>query len=344
MKRRSVLKQAMHNTVCCSPAAPTVSAGGRKTRRVGLRKRMQITVMLGGPSAEREVSLRSGRAVAEALRSIGHQVVELDPQDGKWRLPDGTEVVFLALHGTYGEDGTVQRVLDRLGVPYTGSGAEASRVAFDKILAKQRFLAAGVPTPRFVVVRDGAKGWPKGWKPPVVLKPARQGSSVGLEMVGNRRAFLPALKRALAHDSQVLVEERVFGREATVGILEDKPLPVIEVCPKGGVLDYEHKYTRGSTEFFLPARFDQKTVTRVQEVALAAFHAVGARDYARVDVMVPPSGEPVVLEVNTLPGMTELSLLPKAAAAIGCSFPDLCNKMIELALKRARAGRLIQKK
>lgn len=301
----------------------------------GRGKPWRITVMLGGPSAEREISIKSGRAVAGALRLLGHRVEELDPRDGPgWKLPDGTEVVFLALHGTYGEDGTVQAELDKLGVPYTGSGPEASRIAFDKILAKKKFLEAGVPTARFAVLKEATEEWPEGWRPPVVIKPARQGSSVGLEMVNETAQLRPAIERALAHDTEVLMEERIMGREATVGILEDRALPVIEVCPRDGVLDYEHKYTKGATEYYLPGRFDGATAMRVQEAALAAFRAVGARDYARVDVMVRSNGDPVVLEVNTLPGMTELSLLPKAAGAAGYSFGALCERMVELALKR----------
>lgn len=298
-----------------------------------------MTVMLGGPSAEREISLRSGRAVADALRSLGHEVFELDPVNGSgWALPVGTDVVFLALHGTYGEDGCVQRELEKLGVPYTGSDAEASRIAFDKILSKKRFLEAGVPTAPFVVFDKVVDEWPEGWRPPVVIKPARQGSSIGLQLVDSVGELQAALARALAYDSQALMEERILGREATVGILEDKALPVIEVCPKSGVMDYHHKYTKGVTEHYLPGRFDRQTSLRVQEAALAAFRAVGARDYARVDVMVKPNGDPVVLEVNTLPGMTELSLLPKAAAAVGYTFASLCERMIELALARAHGA------
>src|SRR6266851_8149227 len=179
---------------------------------------LTITVMLGGPSAEREVSLRSGAQAAAALRSLGHTVHELDPQPESWNLPEGTQVVFLALHGTYGEDGTVQRQLDELGVPYTGCGAEASRIAFDKVLTKQLCVAAGVPTERFIVVDSPTASWPMGWNPPVVLKPVRQGSSVGLQFVERVADWSRALTEALRFDSQVLMEERISGREATVGI------------------------------------------------------------------------------------------------------------------------------
>jgi D-alanine-D-alanine ligase len=291
--------------------------------------------MLGGPSAEREVSLRSGAEVAKALRSLGHEVHELDPGVNGWHLPEGTEVVFLALHGTYGEDGTVQRQLDELGIPYTGCDAEASRIAFDKVLTKQRCLAAGVPTARFTTVDSAAARWPMGWDPPVVLKPARQGSSVGLHFVERVADWSQALAEALRFDSQVLVEEKIAGREGTVGILGDAVLPIVEVRPKTGIYDYNTKYTAGTTDYLCPAPFDAATTKRVQEAGLAAFKAIGGRDYARVDVMVRPDGDPMVLEVNTLPGMTETSLLPKAAAAAGLSYNELCQKMVNLALDRS---------
>ena len=295
---------------------------------------LHVTVMLGGPSAEREVSLRSGAAVVGALQSIGYRVSELDPKDRNWKLPRGTDVVFLALHGTYGEDGTVQRQLDELGVPYTGCDSEASRVAFDKVLTKQRCVEAGVPTARFVVFNSANAPWPRGWNPPVVLKPVRQGSSVGLQFVDRVADWSKALGESLRYDSEVLMEERVTGRETTVGILGNEVLPVVEVRPKQGSYDYNNKYTPGSTEYFCPALFDAAQTRRVQEAGHAAFKAVGGRDYGRVDVMVREDGQPVVLEVNTLPGMTETSLLPKAAAAAGLCYEELCRRMVDLALRR----------
>jgi D-alanine-D-alanine ligase len=299
-----------------------------------MSEKLKITVMLGGPSAEREVSLKSGDGVAKALRSLGHQVTELDPQNGKWKLPQKTDVVFLALHGTYGEDGTVQSELEELGVPYTGCDAEASRIGFDKSLTKERCIAAGVPTARFLLIDSTAASWPMGWDPPVVLKPARQGSSVGLQFVEKVSDWSKALSEAMRYDTQVLMEEKILGRECTVGILGEKALPIVEVRPKAGVYDYQNKYLTGTTEYFCPAEFDATTTKRIQEAGLGAFRAIGGRDYSRVDVMVRPDGEPVVLEVNTLPGMTESSLLPKAAAAAGINYAELCQKMIELAMKR----------
>lgn len=302
-----------------------------------MEEHLNLTVMLGGPSAEREVSLRSGAAVASALRRLGHTVTELDPCERPWRLPLDTHLVVLALHGTYGEDGTVQQELEALGVPYTGCDPEASRLAFDKRLTKERCLAAGVPTPRHVVL-NGSSSWPDGWPPPVVLKPLRQGSSVGLEFVDRREDFPAALARSLQHDREVLLEERIAGTETTVGILDGQALPVVEVVPRAGGYDYTNKYTAGRTEYFCPARLPETTSARVQEAALGAYRAIGARDYARVDVMVTPDQQPFVLEVNTLPGMTELSLLPKAAAAAGLGFDALCQRLVELAWRRHPSG------
>jgi D-alanine-D-alanine ligase len=301
--------------------------------------KLSITVMLGGPSAEREVSLSSGRAAAAALRSLGHEVIELDPRAPGWRLAPGADVVFLALHGTYGEDGTVQAELEKLGVPYTGCDAAASRIGFDKALTKQRCVAAGVPTARSLVLDSAKMPWPMGWNPPLVIKPVRQGSSVGLQFVERVEEWPAALTEALRHDSQVLLEEKICGRECTVGILADEPLPLVEVRPKSGVYDYRTKYSVGAAEYLCPAPFDAATTRRVQAAGLAAFRAIGGRDYGRVDVMVRPNGNPVVLEVNTLPGLTETSLLPKAAAAAGINYAQLCQRMVDLALQRTAVSR-----
>jgi D-alanine-D-alanine ligase len=300
---------------------------------------LTVTVLLGGPSAEREVSLKTGAAVANALRSLGHRVHEVDPRAGQLHLPAQTDVVFLALHGTYGEDGTVQRQLEGVGVPYTGCDPEASRIAFDKVLTKERCVGAGVPTARYTVLTSSTAPWPNDWHPPVVLKPVRQGSSVGLQFVDHVNQWSAALTEAFRYDSEVLMEERITGRETTVAILDGKALPVVEIRPKQGAYDYQNKYTPGRTEYFCPAPFDDPLTARIQAAGLGAFQAVNGRDYARVDVMVDQAGAPFVLEVNTLPGMTETSLLPKAAAAAGLSYAQLCQSMIDLALRRALPGR-----
>ncbi len=298
---------------------------------------MNICVLLGGPSAEREVSLKSGRAIARALRSLGHIVTELDPV-GAWSLPRGTDVVFIALHGTYGEDGAVQGELEAMSVPFTGCDAQSSRIAFDKILTKERLVERGVPTAPHLVLADPDAPWPDGWNPPLVVKPVRQGSSVGLQFVDRVEQWPDAIRQSLAFDTRVLVEERIAGREVTVGILDGRALPVVEVRPIRGGFDYHNKYTAGATEYLCPAPFDEPTTARIQEAGVRAFEAVGGRDYGRVDVMVRPDGSPVVLEVNTLPGMTETSLLPKAAAAAGIAFKDLCQRMVDMAAGRRERG------
>lgn len=300
-----------------------------------MSRKLNITVMLGGPSAEREVSLRTGAAAAKALRSLGHTVHELDPQNPSWVLSPDTEVVFLALHGSYGEDGTVQTELEKLHMPYTGCGPEASRLAFNKLLTKKRCIEAGIATPRFHVFDSPLASWPEGWQPPVVLKPVNQGSSVGLQMVDKIEDWKSSLADAFRYDTQVLMEEKIIGRETTVGILAGKPLPVVEVRVKQGHFDYKNKYTPGAAEHFCPADFSPDATARIQGAALGAFQAIGGRDYARVDVMVKTTGEPMVLEVNTLPGMTETSVLPEAAAAAGYSYAQLCQRMIDLALERS---------
>jgi D-alanine-D-alanine ligase len=301
--------------------------------------KLNIIVMLGGPSAEREISLRSGAAVARALRSLGHNVAELDPKDGTFELPEKCDLVFLVLHGTYGEDGQVQRQFERLGVIYTGCDAEASRIAFDKVLTKRRCSEAGVATAKFTVVGSSDAPFPKDLALPLVVKPVRQGSSVGLQFVTQAEDWKGAIRESLKFDSEVLAEEKVVGRETTVGILNGQPLPIVEVRPRAGEYDYRNKYTSGATEYFCPADFDAATTKRIQSAALGAFRAIGGRDYARVDVMVRPDGSPVVLEVNTLPGMTETSLLPKAAAAAGLNYAQLCQRMVELALLRKEKGK-----
>jgi D-alanine-D-alanine ligase len=299
------------------------------------QKKLNICVMAGGPSAEREISLRSGAAAAKALRSLGHEVREIDPVDPGWKLPPETQVVFLALHGAYGEDGGVQERLEELGAVYTGCGPAASRTGFDKVLTKERLLEAGIPTPRFEVLEGPQPDLPRGWEPPVVLKPARQGSSIGLQFVERAADWEGALREALRYDRRVLMEERIQGREATVGILDGRALPVVEIRVKNGVFDYHHKYTAGAAEHICPADFAPAFTAKIQAAALGAFRAIGGRDYARVDVMVGAAEEPLVLEVNTLPGMTELSFLPEAAARAGLSYAQLCQRMVDLAMERS---------
>ena len=317
-------------------ASPTLVGTMAAKSKKRAATRLSITVMLGGPSSEREVSLNSGVAVAAALRSLGHTVSELDPRTPDWALPEETDLVFLALHGTYGEDGTVQDRLEELGVPYTGCDGASSRLAFDKLLTKQELEKVGIPTPRYAVLESPLARWPMGWKPAVVLKPVRQGSSVGLQMVERVADWGAALAEAFRHGGPVLMEEKIIGRETTVAVLGEEVLPIVEIRPRQGSYDYRNKYTVGATEYFCPAPLDARVAAAVQEWGLNAFRAIGGQDYGRVDIMVDQTGQPFVLEVNTLPGMTETSLFPKAAAAAGLTYPETCQRMVELAWRRRR--------
>lgn len=300
----------------------------------------KVAVLMGGPSAERDVSLATGRGVAKALRSLGVDVTEVDVRDENFQLPAGTELAFICMHGTFGEDGQVQRLLEARGIPYTGEGAMESEIAFDKIRSKEKFQAAGVPTPDWEVI-------PVGQTPrvniPLVIKAPRQGSTVGIYIIKNEAELAPAMKDVANYDQQLLIEEFVAGRELTVGILGDLALPIIEIIPKGGFYDFNTKYpflnpsAGGSAEHVCPAQLDQATTKAIQTLALHAHRALGLQVYSRVDVLLPENGKPTVLEANTIPGMTETSLLPEAAGVAGISYPELCRRIIELS--RARRER-----
>ena len=294
----------------------------------------QVTVLLGGRGAEREVSLRSGAAVARALRGLGQAVSEVDPAGESWELPTKTEVVFLALHGEYGEDGEVQSRLETLGVPYTGTNAVGSALAFDKVRSKELFQQHQITSPRGVLIDSPTSAPPGSIPAPWILKPAAQGSSVGLNRVEEEAGWNVALADSLRYGGAVLCEECIQGRELTVGVLDGAALPVVEVRPKAGGYNYENKYTPGATDYFCPADLPDEVAKHVQALGLRAFEAVGARDFGRVDVMLNAEFKPYVLEVNTLPGMTETSLLPKAAEVAGINFNALCQCMLELALRR----------
>jgi D-alanine-D-alanine ligase len=285
----------------------------------------KVAVLMGGPSAEREVSLNSGRAVAKGLRQAGYDVVEVDVVNHELNLPDGTEAVFVALHGEFGEDGAVQEILERLGVPYTGSGPQASRCSFDKDLSKQAFLRSGVPTPRYEVLRAGGR---RTLPLPVVVKPSRQGSSIGVGRVFAEAEWEPALREAFRYGTELIVEEFIAGRELTVGIVGCEAMPVIEIVAPEGNYDYTSKYTKGRTQYLVPAPIDARIARDCQAIALRTFEALACRGLARVDFRLAPDGQLYVLELNNIPGFTETSLLPKAAACAGLSFPDLCDRIL----------------
>ena len=289
----------------------------------------RLVVLKGGPGAERDVSLRSGGSVAAALRSAGAQVTEIEVSGTEVEIPGGTELVFNLIHGTFGEDGELQELLDSRGIPYTGEGTAESRTAFDKILTKKALISSGVPTPRSEVLTAGQV---PSLPLPVVIKAPKQGSSVGVHLVREESQIAPAIEDCLRHGEEILVEEMIDGRELTVGVLGDQVLPVVEIRPGEGFYDYANKYTKGATKYLVPAPLTEAETQSVQAVALAAVRALGLKVYSRVDVLLGKSG-PTVLEINTIPGMTETSLLPKAAAASGLDFAALCCRIAELSLK-----------
>ena len=303
----------------------------------------KVAVLMGGPGSERNVSLATGRGVSKALRSLGIDVVDVDVRDENFPLAKDVDLAFITIHGTFGEDGQVQKILEDRGVPYTGDGVEESRIAFDKILSKEKFLEHNVITPESEVIDAGA--CPK-MSVPLVVKPARQGSTVGIVIVKNEKEIDAAIKEATKYDRKLLIEKFVSGRELTIGILGDQALPIIEIIPKGGFYDFNTKYpflnpqAGASAEHVCPAKIDSTLTKKIQELALQAFRALGLKVYGRVDVLLSEAGEPFVLEVNTIPGMTETSLLPEAAAVAGINYVDLCVRIIELSrARRERAGK-----
>ena len=294
-------------------------------------KEKQLVVLMGGPGSEREVSLRSGAAVAQALRGGGYRVAEVDVRGPDFCLPEGTALAFIMMHGTFGEDGQIQSILEERGIPYTGEGVQGSRDAFDKLKGKKLFDKAGVPTPRWEVL---SKGESPTLPLPLVIKAPREGSSVGVHLVRKPEELDAALADCSAMDREILVEELIEGRELTVGVLGDRALAVIEIRPHEGFYDFQHKYTKGASEYFCPAPLDEETTKRVQATAMAAHRALGLEIYSRIDILMRPDGSLYVLEANTIPGMTETSLLPKAAAVEGLSFGALCEEIARLSLQR----------
>lgn len=293
----------------------------------------KIAVLKGGPGSERDVSLATGAGVAKALRSSGAEVVDVDVRDENFQLPPDVDLAFNTIHGTFGEDGQLQKILEARGIAYTGDDVVGSQTAFDKIQSKKKFEEHGVTTPRWQVIRAGEN---PTLSLPIVVKPPRQGSTVGVYIVRDPSELGAALADVAKYDQELLVEEFIAGRELTVGVLGAQALPIIEIIPKSGFYDFNNKYpflnpnAGGGAEHVCPASIDRDKTKQVQELALRAFRSLGLRVYGRVDVLLPDNGEPTVLEVNTIPGMTEASLLPEAAAAAGISYPDLCLRIIEL--------------
>jgi D-alanine-D-alanine ligase len=339
---------------------------------------MKVAVLMGGTSAERDVSLATGREIAKALEARAHRVVAIDaaggqsipltgsespsapgigtepPNQGELvhlesgslarRLEDvpdfgATEVVFVALHGGAGEDGRVQALLDLVGIPYTGSGPLGSALAMDKLVTKDLFVSANIPTPPWLVapvteaqVEQALGGFP------VVVKPSHEGSTVGVSVVRGPRELAAAIELAGRFQGPVMVEHFIPGRELAVGVLGDEALPIVEIRPKHEIYDYECKYTKGMSEYEVPAPIDDTLTREVQDLAVRAHRVLRLSAYSRVDFRLDEDGAPWCFEANSLPGMTATSLLPKAARAVGVSFEELCDRIVRLALEKGRSG------
>jgi D-alanine-D-alanine ligase len=299
----------------------------------------KIAVLMGGPGSERAVSIATGTGAAKALRSLGVDVVEVDVKGPEFELPAGIELAFLCIHGTFGEDGQLQQILEDRGVAYTGEGVAESELAFDKIRSKDAFRRDGVTTPYWQVVTLGQR---PTIPIPFVIKAPRQGSTVGVHIIKSDREVDAAMADVSKYDREVLVEKFIPGRELTIGILGDQALPILEIIPKGGVYDFTNKYpflnpgAGGGAEHVCPAKIPEEQTRAIQDLALRAHRALGLQVYSRVDVLLPEEGEPTVLEVNTIPGMTEASLLPEAAAAAGIGYAQLCARIIELSRARSK--------
>jgi len=337
---------------------------------------LKITLLCGGVSAEREVSLLSGKNVAEALRAKNYEVSVIDPaygdnQPGEDELfsfsitdeppklngspeisarnyivavndaiHEDTELVFIALHGTWGEDGKIQALLDFRGIPYTGSGVLASTIAMDKLVSKLIFMQKAVLTPPWISLRmdynldEVKKEIDKQFGYPLVVKPIDQGSTVGLTIVQSHDEIEQAIGKGFQFSKRVLLEMYVAGRELTVSILGNEPLPVIEIRPKQGFYDYKNKYTSGMTDYLVPAPLPDEEAEKLQRLAVKAFNALGCEGFGRVDFRMNEAGDAYCLEVNTIPGMTGTSLVPKAARQVGIEYSELCERIAKIALNR----------
>ncbi len=306
----------------------------------------KIGVLMGGPSAERPISLKSGSAVYEVLKNSGLDAVNIDittddPAAVKSLLMSSRiDCAFIALHGKFGEDGQIQSILEDLKIPYTGSGVEASKRAMDKIVSQELFRDAGLVVPEYSVIEKSlfssgrSEVKPPDFPLPWVVKPARQGSSIGLSVIDNVARMHTALDLAFETDDKVIVQKYVNGRELTVAILDDKPLPVIEITTTNRFFDYEAKYEKGFTEYIVPAKIDHDAGSAVQSAALTAHRALGCSGCSRVDIILDGSSLPYVLELNSIPGLTATSLLPKAAKCAGIDFAHLCVKLLRLAYEK----------
>lgn len=308
---------------------------------------LRVVILCGGLSLEREVSLRSGRRVMEALADRGHQatLLDLDSELVPSLAKGGFDAAFLTLHGKAGEDGTIQGLLELLGLPYTGPDAVASAIAWDKAVFKGMLRRRGLSTPGWVAVSsDAIRTMGAGQAldrigaslgGPFVVKPAQGGASMGVRFVPDEAGLAQALVASFSYHDVVLVERFIAGAEVAVSIVDEQPLPPVEIVPKSGSYDFAARYTAGATEFFAPARLDTETLTRCTDLAMAAYELAGCRQVTRADMIVDADGQPWLLELDTCPGMTETSLLPMAAQAAGMQFSELCERLVRGAIDRA---------
>jgi len=322
-------------------------------RKVNVKQK-RVGVLMGGPSSERDISIKSGKAVFRALKKNNINAVSYElamPLNTNGYIQSVKEkigamdidIAFIALHGEFGEDGTIQKILEEIKIPYAGSKTRASKLAIDKIDSREIFEKNNIPMPRYnVVVRgevlpdepvsDNIKIFFEELSMPIVVKPSTEGSSIGLSMVDSENSLYKAVSNAFKYSDRVIIEEYIEGREITVGILEDRALPVVEIIPKNRFFDFEAKYNKGATDYKVPAEIDKEKYRECQEMALLAHKVLGARFFSRVDMILDKDGTPYILELNTIPGLTETSLLPLAAAEAGIDFNQLVLKILESSL------------
>ncbi|WP_087971557.1 D-alanine--D-alanine ligase family protein [Oceanobacillus rekensis] len=307
---------------------------------------MKIAVLYGGISGEREVSLSSGKGIMNALRDKGHEVIGVDfnPNNLEDIIKLNVDLVFIGLHGKYGEDGRIQGLLDMMGIPYVGSGVLSSALAMDKAKAKQVFMMNKIPLAKsevYAISKATKKEFivnkiNNAFTPPFVIKPNKEGSTLGLTIVTDSNQVMEAVNRAAESDDMILVEDFIKGRELTVAIIGEKgneeALPIIEIIPKNGFYDYEAKYAPGGSQHIVPAVIDEETTGLIQSYAILAHQSLGCETYSRVDFILNEDGLPMILEVNTLPGMTPTSLFPDAANAVGIKYEDMIEKFVTLSM------------
>jgi D-alanine-D-alanine ligase len=316
-------------------------------QQIEILRKMKIAVLMGGKSGEREISLKSGRRVLESLRRQGFKAVGMDIVDDNFLenlRKEKIEIVFIALHGRCGEDGTIQGTLDLLGIPYTGSGVLASALGMNKVASKRIFESAGIPTPRYYVIeknknlKDECKNIIEKLGLPVITKPVSEGSSLGITIVREEEKLLETIKLLIRDYEEGFAEEFIEGKIVTVGILGVnetlRALPVLELIPKSDFYDYKAKYTKGMTQFVLPAKLEEGLYKKTQDVALKAHKILGCHGFSRVDIVVSKEGVPYVHDVNTIPGLTELSDLPAEAEVAGISYDELILEILLSALNK----------